>query len=822
MPLDNAIVAYLRERFRKGDAILFTGAGFSRGARSIAGSPMPIGSELAQLIWPVCYPGEPLDPNVKLEDIFQVARGRNPKGLRDLLMRVLSVEPSSIPEYYAKLMSLPWYRAYTLNVDDLGTALARQYDLRRRIVPLSAIAWTDRPPQEAIADVLEMVHLNGVLDGAPDQVTFSPSQYAERLAGQEPLYAQCAADVLSRPVVFIGTPLAESPLWQHVGMRKKGTRTRGEFRRQSFIVTPSLDRARRELLEREFHVTHVSMDTEQFAHELLQSVEDVAEQGHELLRYAAKRSAPTTTIPLVQDLALADQPGAADYLLGRSPRWGDISDGVAAKRDCDEKLLALARQQLQTAPEDRGVILVTGTAGSGKSTSVRRLALTFTAEGTPVGWIDGGVEMSPLDLKRSASDESAPSILVIEDADRYGVELPSLVREITMYKCAPLVLVSIRSGRGLERFEDRAEALGLSVVEFVMPHLTDGDIAGLLDTLESHKRLGELRGKPRPAQIAAFREQAGREMIVALLQATSGRKFEDLVTSELMELGDETRLLYATVAVASALRFGLARDELLLSVDDASNATLASIDALQRRFLIAEDASGELRARHRVIAEVLMRHLARERLLSSIVTGLAVAAAAKVNPAMRANHKHYRRLRSMTNHDWLVQQLGVHDARLLYEELEDYVHWLHHYWLQRGSFELEHGDLQLAENFLNQAYSMEPHDALVLTEYAYLQLKLSVAEPSSQESRRLLETGFDLLSQAIYARRGLDPHQYHIYGRQALDWLRRGDVSQKERDQLLQDLNEKVEAGRKNHPRNELLRALYVDIQNERLGVTAD
>jgi hypothetical protein len=57
---------YLRERMRRADAILFTGAGFSRGAKNRAQDLMPLGTEVAPLLWKVCFPNEAFDPGAKL------------------------------------------------------------------------------------------------------------------------------------------------------------------------------------------------------------------------------------------------------------------------------------------------------------------------------------------------------------------------------------------------------------------------------------------------------------------------------------------------------------------------------------------------------------------------------------------------------------------------------------------------------------------------------------------------------------------------------------------------------------------------------------
>lgn len=805
---------------RRADAVLFTGAGFSRGAKNRAGSSMPLGADLCPLIWSLCYPSEPFDGLSKLEDLFQVAKAKNPQGLKTLLQRELSVSPEGIPEYYGGLFSLPWTRIYTLNIDDLAVAADSRFKLPRKPLVISAISWAKRDLPEDRSDTLEVFHLNGVLEEAPDGITFSPTQYAERLAGQEPLYAQCAADVLSLPIIFVGTPLDEAPLWQHVHMRRRGARTRREFRRQSYLVTPSLERARRDLLEREFHVKHIPMTTEEFAAELTALSADVLDEGFVLLRSAVRSRATVSDVPLAQDLASKSVPGASDYLLGRAPTFGDVRDGVAARRECDADIERRVRDQLAAKAGEREVVLVVGTAGSGKSTAAMRLALALSAPGNAVAWVDGSVEISPFDLKRSMYVAGQAAVLIIDDADRYGSDMAPILADILNAPQHPVIVATMRSGRGTDRLLDRADALKIPISEFVLPDLTNADIDTVLASLDRHNRLGVLKGLSKREQHDAFRKVANRQLIVAMLEATSGRRFEDLMIAEMHELELEPRTLYAIVAVASALRFGLARDELLLASGDASNATLAAIDGLQRRLLIVPDARGTLRVRHRVIADVLVRCLSSEGILAGIITGLAVAAASKVTSATRQTHPHYRRIRSLINHDWILSKIAISDARQMYEELEAYLHWDHHYWLQRGSFELEHGDLQLAENFLNQSFGIEPNDVSVQTEIGYLKLRLATSESSTSESRRLLAEGFDLLAHAITARRGLDPHQYHIYGRQGLDWVRRGDVTADERSRLLNEILKRVEEGRAAHPRNDALRELYVSIQNERLGVS--
>jgi hypothetical protein len=64
--------------------------------------------------------------------------------------------------------------------------------------------------------------------------------------------------------------------------------------------------------------------------------------------------------------------------------------------------------------------------------------------------------------------------------------------------------------------------------------------------------------------------------------------------------------------------------------------------------------------------------------------------------------------------------LLVTRARQFYEELEAILRQDHHFWLQRGSLELEDGYLKLAQNFLGQAEAINPNDPLVICTSSHL------------------------------------------------------------------------------------------------------
>jgi hypothetical protein len=807
-------IPYLEGRFERGDMVLFTGAGFSRDARNALGKQVPSVDELRALLSELVYPRTPLSDDDGLQDLFGLARVRARTRLRDMLSQQFAVDRDGIPDMYVDLFSAAWHRVYTLNIDDLPDALNASRTLPRSLLSLTPHA----PSGRSRDDVLEVVHLNGRWDDGPDGVTFSADQFGGRIPGRDPLHAQCAVDVLSRPVLFIGTSLNEPPLWQAIQLRRSATGK--DLRRRSFLVTPDLSRSRRDFLERELHVEHIPMDVREFHEQIFKAAAAGSKVYFTSLTQRTLWERALERPPLVSELVAEEskRPLEGEYLLGRDPTWADITEGRAAEREFESDLRHVVENILSLEGEPRRVVILAGTAGSGKSSAIMRLGLYLTAGGTECAYTSTDLDVAPRDLRSLASLGELPEVLLLDDADRYGAEASMLAKDLRVAEGHPLIVLAVRSGR-VDRISDRLTLLGVEHLEVVIPRLTDTDIDALLRVLHHANRLGVLKNLPMTEQRRAFRarERANRDLLVAMLEATSGRRFEARLEEELDQLQGQQRFVYAMVAIATAYRFGLSRDQVLLGVGDSSNETLQAVDNLTRRLLVLEYPGGTLRARHRVVGERVVRYLIRTGSIRDPLLSLTIAIATGLGPRASRDSTAYRALRTLMNHDWLQRALGGQPARGFLAELEPYLSWDHHYWLQRGSLELEIGDQSLAENFLNQAAGIEPTDLLVQTELGYLKLKIAVAEKDLVHSQELLEEGLNALELVMARRNHFDPHQYDIYGRMVLKWSERDDVPAADRESYLRNASEVVERGRKKHPGDERLRDLFVKVTNRRL-----
>lgn len=817
--LETIYIPHLAGQFQQAMPVLFTGAGFSRDAKNVAGTSVPTYDELCREIWTICFPGEPYEPGSSLRDLFEDARLRHSQDLRARLTKLLTVDSANLPSYYATFFSMPWSRCYTLNIDDLETATARRFDLPRRPIPLSAIRQGRSEGAPYDHQVLQIVHLNGTVADLPEGVTFSTLQYAERISQADPWYLRLVADLLSRPIVFIGTSLDEPPLWQHLELRRqRGARTDRELRPRSYLVTPVLPRSRRALLV-EFNAVWLPMNAEEFGARVLTKLHDAAKAGLALSRPAVGAGRRRAVgLPIAADLAVSPLK-KTDFLIGQEPDWSDIQSGRAVERECDKDLqLTIARQFMSEG--NRGAVVITGTAGSGKSTSLMRAVLNLVASGSKVAWIDRDVDFSPREIVLGMQGDAAPTVLAIDDADVFGSELSSLIRDVTLLESRPLILVEIRSGR-VDHIIIRSQLEGVPITELTMPHLSDRDVNSLLVVLERENRLGVLKGKTPQQRIEAFRVHAGRQLLVAMYQATSGQEFEVKAQEELFELEGEAQFVYALISVASSYRFGLSREDIVVATGDRSNLTLNIIDRLLKRHLLVMSRDGTtLHARHRVIAAILTDALQKRGSLKEVLYGLLLVAAVNAEPRMRRASTPYRMLRTFLNHDLLFRMLDAEQARNVYGSLEQLLSWNSHFWLQRGSLEVEEGILGLAENFLSQARSLAPEDPYVDNEWAYFLFKKAIAVPGAINSPELVDEATQILMRLIDGGRTTSVYPYHVIGSQGLAWARRGLSDEDQRSQYLRKLIMTVRTGIKKFPQSMELRQLEQDLQREVLSLS--
>ena len=589
------------------------------------------------------------------------------------------------------------------------------------------------------------------------------------------------------------------------------------MRPASILVTPSLDAAREVLLD-ELNIDWVPMTAQEFAERVLAPLEAEMRAGHALLSALQegrqRRSRPSPVGEYIE----RSRPASPDYLLGREPAWSDIREGIAVARECDEQVHTSA-QAILAGGSDQRALVITGTAASGKSTAIMRLAIRLWADGVSTYWLDEQSNVDPHGLREIVGETTEPIAIVVDDADLFGRSTTTWARDLPQLRPGVLMAFAVRSTK-LEGLLDAA-TLGVEPFQIPMPNLTDSDIDGLLNVLDRHNRLGILKGRSHDEQVRAFAKEAGRQLLVAMIKATSGQELRDKVYAEFAELTDLKKRIYATVALVNSQRYSLDRDELMIAAGAADNETLNAVEELVRANIIdRDDLYHNYRARHRYIADELINGAATRPYVGPVLANVCFAFATRVQDDMPRHARPWRRLIRFISHQYIRQIVSPADGARVYDRLEDVLQWDYHYWLQRGSLEVEDGDLERATNFLSQARALSTGDPKVETAYAYLLMKKAARNPSHSGARAWLDDGWETLEEMIEATGRVDAYPYHVLGSQGLAWARRAPLTLLEKRAVLASLLRIVEEGVRHHPRAQDLAALLRDLKGDWLSTT--
>lgn len=805
--MDNTLRSVFENRLRHGELILFTGAGFSAEAEAICGQTVPVGSELRKALWSFAYPGEPFDDASALGDLYQVAVRQGQNRLGEDLKSRLTIDPSKLPEFYRQWFSIPWRTIYTLNLDDIEQAAQRRFQVPVSIVSVSALNNTPLP----LGGRLMCVHLNGKIDEYP-RTTFSDAQYGERTALPDSWYRNLVADLSAFSVVFVGTVLDEPPLWQQVAVRSLRDRRSRELRPRSFLVTPTLSRPRQDVLS-QLNIDWIPMTAREFAEQILSGMQLASEEGHRYLSSIRSPHPGAGLLRPVAELQAETRDDLAEYLLGRQPSWADITQGFAVRREFEN---TLAEEIVSTAAQ---AVIFTGTAGTGKSTTILRAAVTLQVRGSNVQYLDIDTDVS-IQRLRTLVRQTPTDYLVIDDADVFGTSAGPLIADLTDENPDLVILAAMRSTRFdaldiASHLKDRR----MTIVD--VPKLEDADIDRLIDALTRANRLGELRGRTLREQREAFQKKAGRQLLVAMIETTSNRRFEEKVRSECNELTAGEQFVYALVALATRFRQFLRRDEVLIAVGSTMTDAIRDIDSLLRKQILTSGSRAELAVRHRVIADEAMKYFRGMGDYSYVVEGLLFSMAVKAGgPEHSPYTREHRLLVRLLSRQFLLQELSsVQRIREIYASVEEVLEWDFHFWLQRGSLEVDVNNVEGAENFLSQARGLAPDDYRVQTEFAYMQLKKAclLADGGDPSANPLAQGAIADLFDVIWRRGKEDSYPYHVLGSQGLAWSRRGTMSRGDRTTLLNELLEAVREGRRNHPSNRELQVLDSSVYLEYL-----
>lgn len=693
-----------------------------------------------------------------INELLRVAHRVDGRGTR----AAVSEAAADLSETWAStrrmILSAPWPTIVDLWISD---DLARQGDLaplKRSIVTAS--------DDFSLDDRLILLKMNGSAN-EPARVTFEPPATSSQSSNRRMWFQRLSIDFVRSPVLYLAESVDQLRMWEYIELRGTeacslpGVPT-------AYLVCPSLTPVQEATLAL-YKVLWIRSAVEGFANGLLKSSRSEIADGSERLRVRIGGSDTShSSLQNVRDLRERAGEGGPDVLLGREPSWGDVVHGFTLRFsavDVIKERLSIAKSK---------IVLLHGTAGCGKSTALMHLALELDAEGLTVLWIDRSTELRVGQILERVK-YSSPDYVIVDNVDIYGVFGAKATHVLDAVSRTATVVAAVRTNQ-LSRL-DAADELP----QIRLPDLAQADIWSILDALELHGLLGKLRGMAIADRYQTLTSESGRQLLVALMQATKGRRFSEILEDEYNELDSLQQFTYVLACIVSALNeVGISDRELEMAAGGYGVAARKATDSLLKSRLLVAHADGLLSPRHRVIGEAVLAAVQRRGELADAILPLLQVLTVSAKATKDTSRRDRRLMVRLINHDQLAKfGLDLLEARALYKAVQGDLYDDFHFWLQRGTYELERGSLEYALNYLEQARLVEGghDDPYVLTEFSLARLRTAMVTKDRASAVGLAEEALADLGRIIRIQGVKSPHTVVVLATAGLDWIEQADIS---------------------------------------------
>jgi len=676
----------IKQAIQRGNLTLFLGAGASKGCKTKGGAPLPDGWALAKTL--AIEAGLPFDDE-DLPAVYSAAKQKLQSRLAPVLEAYFRYATPS-DEYYA-LADYAWRRIYTLNIDDaLETAITRR-SKQRVAVRQSKDSVENHDP---MYDRLDLVKLNGCVTRLADGVIFSASEYAKATASTLPWYEQSANDFISTPFLFIGTKVNEPLLKFHIERYKD---IHGSAPGVSYVVTPNASEIQKLDLE-SYNIKHISGTLEDFVAwlkiELPEPVTpfDLAVVNIPQLAIIAQQGVDRTKLDLFDEVTLVKRGMIAplnasqatsnhirDFYKGFHPTWDDIVQQIPAELTVLAKVVSATHQHTP-------LTVVVGPAGCGKSTLVMQAALQLSD--TP-NWAVYFFDDVPADLRATleviekSCDDSIETILVVMD------NLDSFANDLAEFRQGGRRRIRFLSAEREHVWSSKVsrKLYGFNPHEVSVGDFNEVDARQILVKLEQYgswTRLGQLSQQQRIDELMV---RARRQLLIALMEATSGIGFERIIESDYKSISsDDERLLLLIVGLATIHRASL-KVELL-------NRALTELGLLRNSAVllgnlvgIVQRSQDKLGVRHPVYVNHLIERVVDPRQVEKAIKALLGAFGKYADPVMKhVDKKESKIYKGLINFKFLRKALhGKKDLIMnIYRVFEKKFEQDGLFWLQYG------------------------------------------------------------------------------------------------------------------------------------------
>jgi hypothetical protein len=670
-----------------GRAVLFTGAGFSRGAKNLRNTPFKSGLGLAAHLAPLVG----LPSTTALEDAaewFQRKMGKD--RLIEELQQEFTVK--EVTQDQIDAIKQPWKRVYTTNYDNVAETAAARASKRLTPATLSDMVY-ELPHSGTLC-----VHLNGFIDRikvdlSDAEIKLTDTSYLTQTVIDSQWAATLRHDFdAARAVIFIGYSTADIDI-------RRILYERPELKEKSFfIVGPGIDSLSKDKISRFGTVLEIGL--EGFNAAVAKASQSYSEgSGSDPLNYCVRRFEP----PSGTAAAFADQ-YIFDLVLRGDIRpeyvWQSLHGHLKYFIDGNAASKALAALE-----GGHRAVAIHSDLGNGKTAVLEALKVKAFDAGYDVYSVAHDAETLFEELQAIFKSSRRTLVVVehyadwLEAIDFIGKNAPgNVVLAVTARASTHDLMVN----RLAERLKPG------SLVEVPADLLSQAELEQIVDLFDRYGLWGDLAAKSRSYKLDHLARTCHAEWHAILIDRFKAPQIRDRFAPIVETLSKQKRYYEVVIAtlVLNVLEFAPSIDILLSLCGSAVLEADFKLDVSVREVLDA--SSGRIRLRSSVAGQFILTQFGDPNVLVSVLTRMAKAS----DGSARNNHLYFELLKSLTKFNSLQHVFPEHDRKRAfiryYEAIKDLYFTRKNplFWLQFAIACTVFEEFDRAEKYFDTAYSL--------------------------------------------------------------------------------------------------------------------
>lgn len=632
----------LKQAMETGSAILFVGAGMGYNMLNEKGERLPNGTQLAKsLADNFVVPVDDSQYDLAAISQFVVTKYGGKTELTAYVKELLSlIEPD---EYMQWIPTIKWKAIFTTNYDN---GIEKAYDNcpspAQNYVSITHVSGFY---DNALKTDVPIIHLHGcIFDSKSSDIIITQQDYITYREQKRSLFDFLSINMASSCLLYTGYSNSD-PNWSTV-LNDIEQELLPSKPPQSFRIDPYPTEMASFILESRNIIT-IKKSFSEFVDEakLLIEPQTISRASFKIYETSIPSAfldsfdtSPAPTVRLFKAWEYVNEVTTAgttamvrDFVRGDKPSWSIIFNNKFFMRDMEDEIYDKIIDLVTSPVKTVHTCMLCAPAGYGTSTLIMTLAQRLVKDGAGMVFyfrnvkelLEGDVFFA---LKTNPSD---CHIFIIDNASDYAYEIRKIIQHAKETKTRMVLVLGDRTN------ELNQANLRITTDTFIIQPLSDSEIERLIDYLAANNELNRLENLDRAHQIALIKMNYNRELLVAIREATEGKKFDAIIADEYYGIENLlSRTAYGIVSCfyqnTSLLRVELLSALLGVTLSDYYTKTNSYLEGIVMYECLDEDMGlYAARSRHRIISSIVwnncITHAEKDMILHNALNSLNIA-----------------------------------------------------------------------------------------------------------------------------------------------------------------------------------------------------